>query len=84
MTQFAIDLTGEQHKDIEQRAAEHGLRLQEYVITKLFPAKDNDMTLWDDLHEHLSDRILQAENGHTVQQTFAEISEEILIDPGTN
>ena len=78
MSQLVIDVSGEQHQKIKVLAALQGKSIKDYVLSKLIPEDENESEAWAELNSILLSRIEAVESNQPAQQTFEQLTKEII------
>lgn len=76
MSRLFIDVSGEQHQKIKVLAALQGKSIKDYVLSKLIPEDEGEA--WAELSNMLLSRIEAVESGQPAQQTFEQLTREII------
>ena len=78
MSRLVIDVSGEQHQKIKVLAALQGKTIKDYVFSKLIPEDESEGEAWAELNSMLLSRIEAAERDPPAQQTFEQLTREII------
>jgi Antitoxin ParD len=82
MSRLTIDITDQQHQTLKALAALQGKTIKQYALERLFPASGADEQSLQELKSLLLTRLAEAEREGVVEDSAAEIADEVLRGRG--
>lgn len=76
MSRLTIDLTEQQQRALDARAAEAGKTIRDYAIEQLFPGSGDEERALADLRKLLAARVAEASRGELVDQSITEVVDQ--------
>lgn len=83
MSRLTIDITEQQHQSIKAIAALQGKSIKEYAIERLFPAASDEDRALGELKALLEQRMAESTRGEVLDQSLAEIADDVMKAGGT-
>jgi len=83
MSRLTIDITEQQHQSIKAIAALQGKSIKEYAIERLFPAASEEDRALGELKALLEQRMAESTRGEVLDQSLAEIADDVMKAGGT-
>lgn len=82
MSRLTIDVTDQQHQTLKAMAALQGKTIKAYALERLFPPSVDEEEALQDLKALLLVRLAEAERVGAVDQSAAQITEDVFRETG--
>jgi uncharacterized protein (DUF1778 family) len=79
MSRITLEVTNEQHQQIKAMASLQGKSIKDYVLEKLFSARDtHEDAAWQDFRKFVERRIEEAENQPEIRESLMDVFERVI------